>query len=541
MFKDLVAALVVAVVLIPQSVGNATLAGLAPQAGMYAALLAVAVAAMWGSSHYLSTGPDAVSSLLTLGAVSLFATVGSNEYVLFAAILAMLVGLIRFLIGFFNQGKILYFIPHSVITGFVAAAGIIIIATQLPNMLGIKIPSSDEFLHLVSLIISKLGSVNMLAFEIGLASFLLVLLLKQFSKKIPGSLVVLVLGTVASFWFGFKELGIPIVGSIDSYLPSLVVPTISFEMIVKLLGSAAAIAIVGFSEAFAVAESLAVKEKKPIDINQELVGQGLGSIAAGLLGGYPVSGSLSRTALNHTAGAQTYLSSMFVSLFLIVFMLFAMPALYFIPKTVLAATIIAGVITLIDIKKIVHLFMLNKYDGILATSVVVVALVSKLEYGLFTGILLALFFFLRTVMSPRITELCYNKKLDGFYAVDNIALMNKEDDDVVEIPRTLVVRIDMSFVYFNGRLIAERLIEMLHEKQVEGENISKVVIDATSINVADVSGVEAFEHFSEYCETHDIQLVMYRLKVPVEKLFNDLGIKAVVLTDLEHLKTTVGV
>lgn len=532
---DITAALIVAVVLIPQSLGQAVLAGLPPQNGIFAAIFAVAVAALWGSSQYLSTGPDAVSSILTLSIVSAFATVGSTEYIVYAAVLAILVGLIRFLFGFFNQGKILYFIPHSVLVGFVTSASLLICATQTPALLGLKIPAQTVFLEVVSSIFHAIPQVSVIASFLGITALVLIFIIKKIIPKAPAGLIVLCLGAGLSYFFGLEQFGIPTIGSIGSDIPSVALPHITAAKVLTLLEGALVLAIVGFSEAFSIAEVLAAKEKQTIDINQELIGQGVGSITAGLFGGYPVSGSLSRTALNYSAGAKTYLSSVYVSGILVFLMMFAMPVVAYIPKTILAATIIAGVIGLIDIKAISHLFKLNRTDGLIALAVVTVASLSGLEKGLFIGVGLALLSFLRTVMNPRISELYYSTKWNGFYAVDAVSDKHKSDTDMIPIKGVYMVRVDMSLVYFNGKLIVERLIELLEEKQSGNEEIQKVVLDSASMNFADSSGVESFKYFSEYCTSHDLTLALYRPKAPVEHMLRYVAVAPVVLRTFADL------
>ena len=345
LFKDFIAGLTVAIVLIPQSMAYASLAGLPPVYGLYAAFLGTAVAALWGSSGQLSTGPVALVSFLTLTALVPLAKPETPEFIGLAIILALIIGIAQLLMGVFKLGFILNFISHSVVAGFTIAAAIIIASTQIPNLFGFSVEKHEfVFLNFFE-IIKSLPNTHILTLLIGSLSVLLIIYAKKrYSKSFPSGLIVMAIGILASYLFNLKSENVAIIGDIDTQISLPSIPKLSFSDILTLLPSALIIGIVGFLEAFAVSKSIASQTKQKLDSNQELIGQGLGNIASSLFKGFPIAGSFSRTAVNFSAGAVTGISSVFVSLFVLITILFLTPLLYFLPKAILSAVVIAALV-----------------------------------------------------------------------------------------------------------------------------------------------------------------------------------------------------
>lgn len=293
---DLLAGLTVAVVLVPQAMAYAMLAGLPPVYGLYAGLIGAGVAALFGSSTQLSTGPVAIVSFLVLTSLAPLATPETAEYIALAVLLALLVGVIQFAMGAFRLGFIMNFVSHSVIVGFSSAAAIIIASTQLPSLLGVTVAQHEFVFETFYALLKAVPETHLPTLLVGMVSVIGILLMKRIHKAFPSALLVVVLSILASVYFDFQALGISVVGAVPSGIPLPTLPELSFASIFSLAGTAIVISIIGFMEAFAIAKSLAAKRKEKINVNQELIGQGLANMLVSLFKGYPVSGSFSRSA-----------------------------------------------------------------------------------------------------------------------------------------------------------------------------------------------------------------------------------------------------
>ena len=322
---DLLAGITVAVVLIPQSMAYAMLAGLPPVYGLYAAVVPPLIAALWGSLRQLATGPIAILSLLVLTTLSTMAEPGSEEFIQLAFLLAFMVGVLYLLIGLFNLGLIMSFISHSAVKGFTSAAALIIVSTQLPHLVGLTVERHEYILPTLIGIIKGLLTLHVPTFAVGLVSFILIYGLKRVKETIPAGLIALVLTTSAVYIFDLHKFGIAIVGKSPSGLPGFHIPLFDFRTMSALFGSAVVIAFVSFAETYSVSKAIASKTKQKVSVDQEFVGQGLANLLGSFFQSYPVSGSFSRTALNYAAGSRTGLSSVVSALMVALALLFLTP------------------------------------------------------------------------------------------------------------------------------------------------------------------------------------------------------------------------
>ena len=402
---DLIAGITVALVLIPQSMAYAKLAGLPAHYGLYTAFLPVLIAALWGSSNQLSTGPVAIVSLLTATAIIQFAEIGSPEFISLAIMLAFLVGAFQFLLGILRLGILVNFLSHPVIIGFTNAAALIIAFSQLSKILGIAMPRSEYFLIDVWNVIMQIGDTHIPTLLFGLIAFIIMWLLKNNCPKIPGVLIAVITTIIASWLINFQEMGGKIVGEIPAGLPSFVIPTLNITIFQEMIMSAIVIALIGFMEAISIAKAMALKTKEHIDPNQELIGQGLANIMGSMTQTYPASGSFSRSAVNLSSGAKTGMSSVYTAIIVMITLLFLTPLLYHLPKAVLAAVIIMAVFGLINFTAIKHIWQASKLDGIVAiiTFIATISFAPHLEKGILLGVSLAIvLYFYRTSLKTAI-------------------------------------------------------------------------------------------------------------------------------------------
>lgn len=529
LFKDFVAGITVAVVLIPQVMAYAILAGLPPVYGLYAAFLGTAVAALWGSSRHLSSGPVALVSFLTLTALVPLAKPETSEFIALAIILALIIGLTQLLMGIFKLGFIMNFISHSVIAGFTTAAAIIIASTQVPNLFGFSV-ENHEFVFLNFFEIFKsLPQTNFLTLIIGgLSIFFIIFTKKRFSKAFPAGLIIMSAGIFLSYLLDFETRGVDVIGEINAQISLPSVPQISFGHVLALLPSALIISIVGFLQAYAVAKSISTKSKQRIDVNQELIGQGLANLASSIFKGYPIAGSFSRTAVNFSAGAVTGVSSVFVSLFVLITILFFTPLLYFLPKAILSAIVIAALVDLIEFSKFRETFNLSPTDGIVITATFLFSFILKPDDAIFIGIVVSLVLFLRKTIVADVVELVFQMDEERFKKLS-------DENKINQFSNILILRIDMSVFFANAHNIADQIKKLVVRRD---EQLEHLVINFSGVNYVDVSGCETLnELFSELVGKGIKIYSMYR-KQQVRDILRKSGIQdnLIMLHDIKGFK-----
>ncbi len=527
--KDFVAGLTVAVVLIPQVMAYAILAGLPPVHGLYAAFLAAGVAALWGSNRLLSTGPVALVSFLVLSALSPLAERETPEFIGLAIALALFIGLIQLAMGVFKLGFIMNFISHSVIAGFTTAAAIIIAITQIPGLFGFRTTKHDVVILDIFEIGNSLTQTHPLTLGIGLMSVAFIILCKnRISKAFPAGLIVMATGISLSYWLDFEAQGVQVVGRVGARLSLPSVPDVSANQLMALLPSALIIAIVGFLEAYAISKSVAAKTKQRIDVNRELIGQGLGNLVSSMFRGYPVAGSFSRTAVNLSAGAVTEISSVFVSLFVLTTILFFTPTLYYLPRAILSAIVIAALVDLIEFSKFRETFRLSGTDGIVISTTFLFAFISQPDYAIFIGILVSLILFLRKTIAADVVPLVF------FFDEERFRKL-APDNKIQDFDNILILRIDMSVFFANAHNIAEQISEFVKEK---GPELDSLVFNFSGVNYVDVSACDVFSELFDELKEKGIDIyTMYRKK-QVRDIMQKSGVedKLTMLKDIKGFK-----
>jgi len=508
---DLSAGFIVAVMLIPQGMAYAMLAGLPPVIGLYASTIPLLVYALFGTSRQLAVGPVAMVSLLVLAGVSTLAEPGTESYISLVLLLMLMVGVIQFLMGVLKLGFIVNFLSHAVISGFTSAAAIIIGLSQLKHLLGVKLESNQVFLVLWEAI-RKIAEINPISFAIGAGSIILLVTLKKVLPRVPGPLVVVVLSSIIVYLFQLQNAGVSIVGEVPKGLPSLSVPMFNMDSILLLLPIALTISFIGFMESIAMAKAIAAKEKYKIVPNKELVGLGLANVAGSFFSGYPVTGGFSRSAVNYQAGARTPLATMITAVLILLTLLFFTDFFYYLPNTVLAAIIMVAVYGLIDFKEAKGLFKVHKLDGGTWAVTFIATLFIGIEQGILAGLAFSLVVFIARSAYPHMAELGFLKNEEVFR---NVKRFPEAETD----PEVLIYRIDASLYFANMNFIEEKLCERVAESPA----LKWILLDFSGVNSIDAVAIHALEDMMDNCSKGQIKVYFAGIKGPVRDLLKKAG------------------
>lgn len=508
---DLIAGITVALILVPQSLAYAQLAGLPPVYGLYASLLPPIIAALFGSSPQLSTGPVAVVSLMTAAAIAPLAAIGSSEYFMYAALLALMVGSLQFALGIFKLGELVSFLSHPVVYGFTNAAAIIIATTQLPSLFGVLATSHEHhYENVIATIQAAASGAHLPTVLFAIAALAAVIALKKLAPKLPAALIVVVASAVIAWLIDFSGA---LVGSVPSGIPSMQLPSINREAFGHLLVAAITIAIIGFTEGVSIAQAVAVKLKQRLDPNRELAGQGLANIASAITQGYPVAGSFSRTAVNFQAGAATWLSSAVTAFAVLITLLFFTSLLFYIPKAVLAVLIVVAVAGLIDFKRFALLWRSSRYDGIAAllTFAGTLYFAPHLDLGIALGVVFSLGHFVYRNTHPRVVFLSRYK--DRYYH-DAVAYNLDHCQNIA------VVRLDAPLFFANASYFETSIIQYL----ADNKRIKYVLLVASGINEIDATGEEMLQGLVESLRKSKKELYFANAKIQVTEMLKRVGL-----------------
>lgn len=498
---DIFAGITVALVLIPQSMANAQLAGLPPEIGLYAAFLIPIVAAIFGSSRQLQNGPVAIISLMSAAALIPLGLT-PEQYIAYAAMLALLAGGMQLVLGFLRLGILVDFLSHPVVIGFINAAAIVISSLQIGNLLGIEnITGGHLYETLWNLLLAIPSQSHLPTVLMGGFSLLLLVLLKIFMPKKPGILITVIIATCASWLFHYDEKGGKIVGEISAGLPSFIVPSINPSDLPTLLLPALMIALLSFVEAFSIAKAVASKTRQHLSANQEMVGKGLANIVAGISQGYAVSGSFSRTAVAFDAGAKTGFTAIVSGIIVGITLLYFTPLLYYIPISTLAAVIIVAVIGMIQFEPFKHAWRVNPHDGVVALTVFIgtLAFAPHLEWGIFAGVVLSIGLYIYRTMKPHFAEVSMDE--DGTYRDAHLFGM--------QTSQTMALfRYDGDLYFANAGYLEKKLLNAVAEKP----QLKVLLLDLEAVDQIDATGEEMLSHMSEGLTAAGIEFCITRAK-----------------------------
>ncbi|BCE01555.1 SulP family inorganic anion transporter [Marinicellulosiphila megalodicopiae] len=512
---DVIAGFTIAVMLVPQAMAYAMLAGLPPIIGLYASIVPLIIYAFIGSSHQLAVGPAAMVALLISAGVSQLAAPFSSEFVSIAITLSLMVGVIQFLMGVFRLGFLTNFISHPVVSGFTSAAAVIILVSQLKSLLGINAPRTEGFLETIEVLLQNIGNVNGYALALGLLSIAILLISKKLHVLVPGALIAVLITTVLTWWFNLNEKGVEIVADIPTGLPAFTVPIFSWDQIISLLPFAITISLIGFMESYSVAQKFAIKNKYDLNPNQDLIGLGLANIVGSFFKIFPVTGGFGRTAANANAGANTQLAAIITALLIAMTLLFLTPVFYYLPKSALAAVIIVAVLSLIDIHEIHHLYKVKKSDLVLLLITILATWFLGIKEGVLIGVGVSVIWFVYKTSRPHVAVL---GKLPNCKDYRNIT----RHKEAIEPECVLVVRMDAQLYYANATFF-KMTIKQLLQKTLRHRLIKAVVIEASGINQIDSSAISVLLTLKEELEKQNIKLMLSAVKGPVKDVMQLSG------------------
>ncbi|CAA6828588.1 MAG: Sulfate permease [uncultured Aureispira sp.] len=490
---DLNAGITVGIMLIPQGMAYAMLAGLPPIYGLYAAIVPQLIYAIFGTSRQLGVGPVAMDSLLVAVTVSQLAQVESTEYINFAILLALMVGAIQLLMGFLRLGALVNFLSHPVISGFTSAAAIIISVSQLKYLMGVDAVRGQFLYDILAAATQHIGETNLYTLAIGLSGMLIILLAKKFTPSIPAPLIVVISGILAVWGLGLDQVGVSIVKEIPEGLPMPQIPSLLFDFasIQKLLPSALTIALIAFMEAIAVSKAIQARHNDyKIDPNQELIALGMSNAVGSFFQSFPGTGGFSRSAVNDQAGAKTNLAAIISASFVILTLLFLTPLFYYLPKAVLASIIMVAVLKLISVQDAIDLWKKgHKRDLFILIATFLVTLFIGIQKGILAGVLLSVIGTLYDTLYPSIVL----------------------NDTLLDLPKnTLIIRFEEQLYFANSNHFTEKMETILEQTMAtqKEQPIEYAILDGTHIHKIDSTGEKALESMLKLYQEQGIPLIL---------------------------------
>ncbi|MBI5915270.1 MAG: SulP family inorganic anion transporter [Bacteroidetes bacterium] len=480
--SDLFAGMTGAVIVLPQGVAFAMIAGLPPIYGLYTAMVVPVVAALFGSSRHLVSGPNTPISLVVFAAVSqLGATPGTEEFIAKALTITLLAGIFQFALGFGRMGTLVNFVSHVVVVGFTAGAALLIMESQMKHFLGLSIQPGKSFIETLEAIAFNLHHTNLYALGVGAFTLLLALFSKKFFPKIPNLLVALIGGSLLAFVLGGESVGLKMVGEVSGRLPSLSLPDFSFHAVTELAQSAFAIALLGLIQSVAIARSIAVKSQQFIDSNQEFIGQGLSNIVGSFFSCYAGAGSFTRSGLNYEVGAKTPMAAIFASILLLIIVLLVAPLIAHLPIAGMAAVILLVAYNLIDFQFSRTVLKASRRQGIVLIITFLSTLFLDLENAVYIGVIFSLVFYLQRASTPNVAVMAPDP------ADAHRRFIYLERKKLPECPQMKILRLDGSIFFGSVMHIAAEIRRLVDD---EAPEVKTLLIIARGINFIDVAGSE---------------------------------------------------
>ena len=481
---DLSAGLTGAVIVLPQGVAFATIAGLPPEYGLYTAMITPIIAALFGSSFHLVSGPTTAISIVVFSAISHHAEPGTAEFISLTLTLTFLAGVYQLVFGLARLGVLVNFVSHTVVIGFTAGAAILIATSQMKSITGIYVPKGESFIHTWMDMVTGIEGLNPYLFAIAIVTLVTAVLIKKHYPKIPNLLAGMVVGSLLALILQNYTDSIKLVGEIPAHLPPLSSPEFSFETIRMLAPEAFAVALLGLIEAVSISRAVATKSSQRIDANQEFIGQGLSNAFGSFFSSYAGSGSFTRSGINYDAGAKTPMSAIFAALSLMVIVLLIAPLTAYLPIAAMGGVILLVAYNLVDMHHIKTTLALSKSESAVLLTTFFATLFLELEFAIYMGVLLSLIFFLAKTSTPRIPTLSFDEPPGHTHR----KLVSIESKPIKQCPQLKIIRIDMSIYFGSINHIQKRLTTI-----VDNERIYHILIIGSGINFIDLAGIEALE------------------------------------------------
>ncbi len=514
--SDLVAGLTVGVILIPQGMAYAMIAGLPPVYGLYASLFPILIYALMGTSRQVAIGPVAMDSLLVAAGLGAFAIATMEEYIMMAVFLAFMVGAIQLTLGFLRMGFLVNFMSKPVISGFTSAAALTIIFSQLKHLLGADIPNSNQFHQMIVNAFENISTTNLYDLAIGIIGILIIVLLKRWNNKFPSILLVVLLGGFAVYFLGLESYGVNVVGVVPEGLPSFTMPAFDMERATQIFPIALALALVGYLETISIGKALEEKSKKEtIDANQELVALGTSNMVGSFFQSYPVTSSFSRSAINAESGAKTTIAQIFSVLLVIITLLFLTPLFYFLPNAALASIIMVSVFGLIDIPYPQNLWKHRKDEFWVLVITFMVTLFVGIKEGILVGVLVSLLVMVYRTSKPHFAVLGNIRGTDYYR---NIYRFEKE---VIVRDDILIVRFDAQLYFGNTNYFKSQLFKQINAK---GPGLKLIVLNAEAINYIDSTAAKMLVQVIEEIHQRNIEFYIAGAIGPTRDIIFTSGI-----------------
>ncbi len=512
---DVFAGLTVGVMLIPQGMAYALIAGLPPVYGLYASVVPQIIYAIFGTSRQLSVAPVAMDSLLVATGVSVMAMEGSEAYITYAILLAFIMGAMQLLLGLIRMGFITNLLAKPVISGFTSAAALIIGLNQLKYLIGVDIEKSNQVVDILINAVQSIELTHWPTLILGVIGIVLIKSAKRFAPKIPGALIAVLLGILAVTFLGLQDQGVSIVEEVPSGLPALIWPDLSWPTVQKLLPLALTISVVAFMEAYSVAKAIESKRRDyKVVPNQELIGLGAANLIGSLFQSYPVTGGFSRSAVNHQSGANTPLASIISALLVALTLLFLTPLFHNLPHAILASIIMVAVSGLIDMSYAKELWRTNKVEFGLLLATFLITLQFSMVPGIVSGIILSILILLFKAANPHMAIL---GKVKGYQEYRNI----KRFKDLDQWENILIIRIDAPFAFVNVQTIKDKILNEIDSKTGDKRH---VVIDASSVAYIDATAINGLQDLMQSLKEKNIEIVFAEVRGPVRDAFFKNGL-----------------
>ncbi|MFO8024385.1 SulP family inorganic anion transporter [Thiohalophilus sp.] len=476
---DLLAGLTGAVIVLPQGIAFATIAGLPPQYGLYTAMVTPIIAALFGSSRHLVSGPTTAISIVVFSTLSGHAEPGTSEFVQLALTLTFLAGVYQFAFGLARLGTLVNFVSHTVVIGFTAGAAILIATSQMQHVLGIPVPTGESFAHVWMNLFSHLEQLDPRVLGVAMFTLIVAVLFKRFLPAWPNLLLGMVAGSLLAFGLGGEGAGLAMIGEIPGHLPPLSAPDFSLTTIRELAPQAFAVALLGLIEAVSISRAIAAKSHQQIDGNQEFIGQGLSNMVGSFFSSYAGSGSFTRSGINYAAGAKTPMSAIFAAIGLMIIVLLVAPLMAYLPIAAMGGIILLVAYNLIDFHHIKKILQVSRSETAILLVTFFATLLLHLEFAIYLGVLLSLIIFLSRTSTPEVVTLAPDP------ATPKHNLINVKTKPLAQCPQLKIIRIDMS-VYFGSLTSIQRLLNKISDE----EGINHILIISTGINFIDMAGAE---------------------------------------------------
>lgn len=512
--RDFFAGLTGAIIVLPQGVAFAMVAGMPPEYGLYTAIVPAIIAALFGSSHHLISGPTTAISIVVFATLSPLAEPGSAEFVQLALTLTLIAGLFQFILGLVRMGTLINFVSHTVVVGFTAGAAILIASSQMKHFLGVEIPAGESFLHTWQDLFAVAPTTNPYVFGVALSTLIVALLVKRWKPSWPNMLIAMIAGSLLALGLDAAQHGIRLVGSLPAQLPPLSMADFSFATWKQLAPGALAIAMLGLVEAVSIARSVASRSQQRIDGNQEFIGQGLANIVGSCFSSYASSGSFTRTGVNYSAGARTPLAAIFAALSLALVLLLIAPLTAYLPIPAMAGVLLLVAYNLIDFKQIRYIIRSSRSETAVLATTFFATLFLELEFAIYAGVLLSLTLYLNRTSKPAITTLAPDWD-EIKHPLTNVTLK-----PLPQCPQLRIIRLDGS-LFFGA---VDHFANFCARHQAEHPQQKHLLVVGDAINFIDLAGVETLEQEAKRLRDEGGGLCIAKLKTRVVEEVRSSGL-----------------